>query len=963
MSNAWGPPATETNVSRAFDMGASAKLNIKTDEAKAQVDAMAASMNGLRSALKDFGNESWNLADKINRNLKTIGETATEVTGKLNALTGAVAGASGGGARAGGGTANAVASPSSNVSSGGGSSSWVSSAAAAINSVGNKERVGGLSLGTFLGEGDDFAKNLVMAPLRYLRGRINTNRDTALMASGGLNMQAIQQGATTNSMMSGLGKFPGSIYGTPQDLVSMFASAPALGASYGFGTSGGGEGQGVRAAGFFRGVREAQMLNPLASVGGEGGIVSQIGGYAADTKAQQQAQILTGGAMGMIATGGRQKSLSEWAESILRWFEGLRPGANRGKGFDYGELMAQYFPGSNIDAWFTTTGVPQNMRDYWWTYALGKAKKTADTTTKGFTIGVDSPTTVGVDAGNVAWNRLKANTELTRTEFTLAGTMSGQYARREGANRWFNELIGNMETTLIPAISKSIFSWIQFLPDSIEDLLMTGAEKGMSKLLGDVPNASGAGDVGDIGDSGYGAMGGTGLGGLHPDLQSKIGKMMRANPRLRMTSGLRDTGLQKRLKDKGYSRVSGKSSAHTRGTAADLGPRSEYGWLVKNASKFGLASGVRHGEPWHVGMKGDIPMGDIGDPFSDFIGAMNPFDDGAEGMASMITRILDKITGVLGKLTGEADTQPDFGANPEDLYQKLAAASRETRLGLASSDAFKDAFWLDPLKGTAYLGGMGGGGGGMTSKGESVAGTPSGWAANNKTWRGTNPSGRGDRYNMVAPPDVMADIQSSDVLTRGKAVAKVLSAAGFTGQALKDFMRISYRESHWTANAWNSGPVDESGGILQANQLPWVKKGQPSPFTQGDLMDPLAAAHVAYDQYMNNAPLNGPGGRPTMSPWTVNGNWQGGIPAEASGLADQALKATGLGDIEAMQASVNMTGFGRTGGAGVNFNNVFNLSVPTYGGGSNGGIDVRRTVTLIADQLETEMDRRMKRSA
>ena len=36
--------------------------------------------------------------------------------------------------------------------------------------------------------GDDLAKDLALAPLRYLRSRINTNRDTAIMASGGLNM-------------------------------------------------------------------------------------------------------------------------------------------------------------------------------------------------------------------------------------------------------------------------------------------------------------------------------------------------------------------------------------------------------------------------------------------------------------------------------------------------------------------------------------------------------------------------------------------------------------------------------------------------------------------------------------------------------------------------------------------------------------------------------------------------------
>jgi len=50
-------------------------------------------------------------------------------------------------------------------------------------------------------------------------------------------------------------------------------------------------------------------------------------------------------------------------------------------------------------------------------------------------------------------------------------------------------------------------------------------------------------------------------------------------------------------------------------------------------------------------------------------------------------------------------------------------------------------------------------------------------------------------------------------------------------------------------------------------------------------------------------------------------------------------------------------------GAGISFNNTFNLSVPGYGGGSNGGIDVRRTVNLLADHLEGEMKKRLARTA
>jgi hypothetical protein len=102
-----------------------------------------------------------------------------------------------------------------------------------------------------------------------------------------------------------------------------------------------------------------------------------------------------------------------------------------------------------------------------------------------------------------------------------------------------------------------------------------------------------------------------------------------------------------------------------------------------------------------------------------------------------------------------------------------------------------------------------------------------------------------------------------------------------------------------------------------------------------------------------------------MKPWTVNGNPFGGIPAEANTLTDAALKKAGLGDIiDEMRTNVSLAGGARPGtNAGISFNNTFNLSVPSYGGGSNGGIDVRRTVNLLADHLEGEMKRRLARTA
>ena len=937
----------EPDASRAFNMGPAAKLNIQTEQAQAAVNQMTAAMKGLEKALQDFGNNAYMMAEKINRHLKSIGDTATSVTQQLAGVGAAVAGVGQAGPSS-RGSSGAVFGASTAVGKG---VAWASgaaaSASAAIDRVTNKELAGGLSLGTFVGNtGDDLAKDIVLAPLRYLRSRINTNRDTAIMASGGLNMTAMQQGTETDQMMASIAKFPGSIYGTPQDLISLFGDASRAGAAYNFGGRGGG--QGVRAQGYFRGIREMQMMNPLAQVGGEGGLAAQLGGYAGDTGAQQRSMMFTGGAMSMIGAGGRQKSLSEWAESILRWFEGLRPGAMRGKGFDYGALMAQYFPGSNIDAWFQVNGVPQNMRDYWWTYALAKASKTQTTTGKAMEIGSDE--------NNVAWQRLRANSELTRTEFSLAGSMSGQYAQRESSNRWFNELMGSVQQNIIPLISKGPLAWIQFLPDAIEDLMMTGAERGASALFGDV-------DVGDVGDS-YGEFGGNGLSGLHPDMRKKIGAMMRANPQLRMTSGLRDTGLQKRLKDRGYSNVSGKPSAHTRGLAADLGPRSQHTWIARNAKRFGLASGMSQGEPWHVGMPGDIKggVGDVGDAFDDFLDDVKGFTAGPEGMANMITKIVSTMTGGLGKLLTRGGTDAAaFATGPEDLYQRLAGASQNVVLGIPVGGGSGTAAGGDytPTAGGASIT--------QTSKGESTAGTGSGWAPDGKTWRGTSASGRGDKYSMTASPDIISDIQSNDPVTRGVAVAKAMHNAGFTGDNLKTIMKIAYRESRWTTNQWVTDSDDTGGGLLGVNQMPWTGKRppQPSPYTQADVLDPQATAFIAMDMYKGVPPLHRGGAANSFYPWKDDsGNPLGGVPAEAGNYTDLALKKAGLGDmIDEMRMNVSMAGPQRTGGAGMTFHNTFQLSVPTYGGGSNGGIDVRRTANLLADHLEGEMKRRLQRTA
>ena len=336
-------------------------------------------------------------------------------------------------------------------------------------------------------------------------------------------------------------------------------------------------------------------------------------------------------------------------------------------------------------------------------------------------------------------------------------------------------------------------------------------------------------------------------------------------------------------------------------------------------------------------MTGDIRGGGVGDAFSDFIDDVKGFAASPEGMASMITKIVSKMTGAAGKLLGgEADlTKADFAASPEDLYKRLAGATAKVELGIPTGGG----------AGTGTYESIAGGASVTTTKdGKSTAGTASGWAPDNRTWLGTAASGRGDKYNQTATADIMTDIRSADPATRGSAVARALHNAGFQGENLRTMLKIAYRESHWITDQWVLGPKDTGGGILGVNQMPWTKDQKPSPYTQADVLDPQASAFIAMDMYKGVPPLHRGGAPNSFYPWKINGDPLGGIPSEANFLSEQALKKSGLGDIEEMRANVSLASSSRSG-AGVAFNNTFNLSVPSYGGGSNGGIDVRRTAS------------------
>jgi hypothetical protein len=739
----------------------------------------------------------------------------------------------------------------------------------------------------------DMAASIAMTPLRFVRDRMQINRNVVLSASNQLNMAALRGGGrggvSQETMLDALGRNPGGVKGTTGEMIGLMEYASRTGAAYGYGSA---EATGVRGAGFFQGVQQAQVLNPGASVQS---IASAIGGQAGNTAAQQQSMMMTGGAFSMIGGGGRQKSLTEWADSIMKWLIDLRPGDMRGKKFTYGELMAQYYPGSNIDAWFNVNGVSPEMREYWWTYELGRLGGSVGQDEQGiFQTSAATGSGRAAQKNNLAALRLESTNVMAQGEFALGSKMSGAYGNREQSNRAFNEMIQSFLASALPAaLASGPLAGIQFMPDMIEDILFGLLER-MPNSAQTIIGGLGAGsmllgDVGDVGDSmagNYGAQGGTTTSGMHPDMRRKIGAMQRANPRIRVTSGLRDTGLQQRLKKKGYKNVSGKASAHTRGMAADLGPASEYGWIAQNANKFGLSSGKGHGEPWHVG------MGDIGDGITDFFSNLM---SGGSGTAETMFDMMSGLLGMLGRGMG-ADATAQGPAFDAGLYNRLQTS----------------------MRGGITLKNMGGGGAAYTGT-------------------GVIPGGQ------VAAAGSDAGVQA----------ATALFNAGFRNRAdLEKMTAIAWRESRWNPMARN--PATSDRGLMQINMSGQKKLLQELGYGELDLYDIQKNAQVAYRVYQDAGYSYWPWGM-TQNGWSKQGDPLYGTQGANASAVVKAADLPVIGDMA--EYATPMGGPVQMGKTLV-FHNTFNVG----GGGGGGGIDVRRSVTQIADHLESEMKQRMART-
>jgi hypothetical protein len=485
--------------------------------------------------------------------------------------------------------------------------------------------------------------------IQYAYNRINGptgNQNTMLGLSQALGPNAGMMGMNVSRMVSGLAQQT-PIMGSVSDITNTVLAGQSVGALM--------KGTPDR-NGFFESVRQMQVLTPGAA---PGSMAQAMAGYIGNTQSQQRGMYLGEGAFTMIGQGGRYKSLAEWAAGIMKFFKEQRPGGGQGAGFNKEELMAQNFPGSNINAWFQMMGVPQAMVDYWWQYALNTAGTDGPVTTDTLKRMVDSSR--GMDLG---YERLRTMTQSSRREYLMGENMFPLYGARESADRRFNVGMQGTDAALSSMFrGTNLGNMLALLPTPIMEMLMpiltsfatspVGAgASAVGHLFGDPP-------IGDpIGDSG--PRGATNTAHMSPDLAKKVGSMMRANPRLKISSGYRDTVTQNRLHRQGVGRVGPASkSKHTRGWAADLGPVSELGWVAQNAGKFGLQTASNYGEPWHVQVAGTMPVGDPLSWAGNVVGAVGGAVGGAIGGAvstswdavnSAKDFVMDPLTGIASEL-------------------------------------------------------------------------------------------------------------------------------------------------------------------------------------------------------------------------------------------------------------------------------------------------------------------------
>ncbi len=837
---------------------------------------------------------------------------------------------------------------------------------------------------------------VIQAPIKYAYGRFEEARANAPTIASALGSTATLSGKTITQLIEALQEGT-PVQGDLNNVLGAINQASMIG--YGnFGTA--------RSGAFFEGVRQMQALTPGV---GATDLVNMQGNFLSSTQTHQRSLMLTGGAMSGFGSGAIPKTLSEWATSTLKWFESQRPGAQRGKKFTKEELITQQFPGSNMDAWFSATGVPEYMQQYFWQYVIGAAHTGKN----------DFVSIIEARGPDLAMSRLRTQTAQGRREFQMLGSASNyeDFNTREGTDRYFEAALGQIDRGLGTVLGAFGGDLVSRIPTPLANLLVNGG-LGMStnvasSLASFFFGGGGRGPVGDpggrrggrrgrgralIGDAsaGYGVYGGTTTAHMDPSFSRRLEAMMDANPRLQITSGFRDGALQGRLYEAGVGMVAPPGqSMHGRGLAADLGPESEMGWIAANAGRFGLESGLNHDEPWHVGMPGTVP---VGDPVPDVVNVVPVIGP----VANIIGDFLAGPGGGGGGAGGWiADQVPGLDAlqNVASMFMDVFGGIKKAFSGDFSA-LFGDGglFDIGSLKDKA-LGAigkitglpLGGGGEGLI---DAIAGwlgaggakkSPvkssvdysqrSSGGINAGEFGALGPVFGGGAYapasvrNIYQRMGVSGSVRGVDASGQQPAILAALRAArsaGFSGDNLVIAGAVAGAESTWNPRAHNTKGED-SHGLWQINMT--KAAGGPDRRralglkSDDELFDPFTNARAAW--YVSNGGAN-------WRPWSVWKNTSAApfvdpvyqVAKQAGMVGDpRSRRSAAVGDVASMAkyspqvmvpsvvaAPVSQGSLtANVSSTPVVINNSFNLNV------AGGEADARRVAEVIADHLNSVM--------
>lgn len=448
---------------------------------------------------------------------------------------------------------------------------------------------GGMSAAAGVAAGaNDIGAFITQASQAYF-GRFQSGKEAAVGADMYLSRMAPSAGRTGRGMAQGLGTglpFRGSYQDVSETMYNLSQQGYVVGAAD------------RNSLGGRRGLAAVQSINTLQALAP--GLAPQEAGaivqrQASNVSAQRQGVAVVGQAAMAYTRGGDLKPLDVRFKEMLLSLQQKQGGGKSGKPFTKDQLIASQVPGSTLSTYLSQVGWDEQMIGMFYSWAIAQA-----VAGPGFT-GTDEKQMEQVRGKSLAAGAQELETKKGTADARFAGDQYKNMLSQQDRDKQMVGLLSSIDHTL-----KGMYGVAGKLPTGWGGKLGGLVGGTISKVISGATSAATGGASGGAGDP-------PGLSQLNPDVKGRVANMMEANPNLKVVSGYRTNQQQRRMWESGnpFMAPPGKSH-HGRGAAADLGPSSQYGWIKKNAKRFGLDHAAGMGEPWHVQLSGTMfGIGDI----------------------------------------------------------------------------------------------------------------------------------------------------------------------------------------------------------------------------------------------------------------------------------------------------------------------------------------------------------------